>query len=462
MDFRKEHDSMGEVLVPSDKYWGAQTERSRQNFRIGGERMPSEIIEAFGILKLAAARANARLVPARMTAEKLSAIEKAAAEVISGELAEHFPLVVWQTGSGTQSNMNANEVIAARGNEILGQRLLHPNDDVNMSQSSNDIEKDEENRELVCRINNNRKLKNKRNCDIPGAVLNMPFITQKEIDDIKFGTEQGVDFVFASFVRRAEDVYALRQLLADNNNTHMKIIAKIENQEGVDNMDEIIDLCDGVMVARGDLGVNVDPCDMPQLQKEIIAKCQAKGKFVITATQMLDSMIVNPRPTRAEVTDVHNAVLDGTGATMLSGESAQGDWPYEAVDYMSKIDEVAEDYIDYEEMIENAIWASAEDDVEASLACAAAKMALEYDAQAIVAEGSVQFANKISAFRPCLDVFYGVETRAEARLLALAWGIQAVHGNVDQALAVATEKLGLQAGSKVLKVTSNGVSVVVL
>ena len=138
MDFRKEHDSMGEVLVPSDKYWGAQTERSRQNFKIGGERMPSEIIEAFGILKLAAARANARLVPARMTAEKLSAIEKAAAEVISGELAEHFPLVVWQTGSGTQSNMNTNEVIAARGNEILGERLLHPNDDVNMSQSSND------------------------------------------------------------------------------------------------------------------------------------------------------------------------------------------------------------------------------------------------------------------------------------------------------------------------------------
>jgi pyruvate kinase len=227
-------------------------------------------------------------------------------------------------------------------------------------------------------------------------------------------------------------------------------------------MDEIIDLCDGVMVARGDLGVNVDAWDMPQIQKELIAKCQAQGKYVITATQMLDSMIVNPRPTRAEVTDVHNAVLDGTGATMLSGESAQGDWPFEAVDYMAKIDEVAEDYIDYEEMIENAIWASAEDDVEASLACAAAKMALEYDAEAIVAEGSVEFANKISAFRPCLDVFYGVETRAEARLLALAWGIQAVHGNVDKALEVAAEKLGLEKGSKVLKVTANGVSVVVL
>ena len=340
----------------------------------------------------------------------------------------------------------------------VGSTVLFEDGNINLTV----IEKDALNRELVCRINNNRKLKNKRNCDIPGAVLNMPFITQKEIDDIKFGTEQGVDFVFASFVRRAEDVYALRQLLADNNNTHMKIIAKIENQEGVDNMDEIIDLCDGVMVARGDLGVNVDPCDMPQLQKEIIAKCQAQGKYVITATQMLDSMIVNPRPTRAEVTDVHNAVLDGTGATMLSGESAQGDWPFEAVDYMSRIDEVAENYIDYDSMIENAIWGSADDDDLASVACAAAKMALEFDASAIVAEGSVEFANQISAFRPCVDVFYGVETRAEARLLSLTWGVNAVHGDVNRALEVAVSKLDLEKSSKVLKVTSKGVSVIVL
>ena len=129
---------MGEVTVPADRYWGAQTERSRQNFKIGAERMPDGIVEAFGILKLAAARANARLLPTRMSERKLFAIEKAASEVISGELSEHFPLVVWQTGSGTQSNMNVNEVIANRGNELIGERLLHPNDDVNMSQSSND------------------------------------------------------------------------------------------------------------------------------------------------------------------------------------------------------------------------------------------------------------------------------------------------------------------------------------
>lgn len=138
MDYRKEHDSMGEVLVPADKLWGAQTQRSYENFKIGIEKMPAEIIRAFGILKLAAARVNRKLQPDRMIPEKFTAIEKAAHEVIDGYLAENFPLVVWQTGSGTQSNMNVNEVIANRGNELLGKKLLHPNDDVNMSQSSND------------------------------------------------------------------------------------------------------------------------------------------------------------------------------------------------------------------------------------------------------------------------------------------------------------------------------------
>ena len=138
MNYRKEHDSMGEILVPEDKYWGAQTQRSLENFRIGGDRMPDEVIRALGVVKLASARVNARLKPEKMTAEKLAAIESAATEIIEGRLAEHFPLVVWQTGSGTQSNMNVNEVIAGRAAAVLGKRLLHPNDDVNMSQSSND------------------------------------------------------------------------------------------------------------------------------------------------------------------------------------------------------------------------------------------------------------------------------------------------------------------------------------
>ena len=138
MEYRIEHDSMGEVMVPGDRYWGAQTQRSLENFPIGIERMPMEVVRAFGLMKMAAARVNARLVPKRMTADKLEVIEKAATEIVEGKLDDHFPLVVWQTGSGTQSNMNVNEVIAGRGNELAGKRLLHPNDDVNMSQSSND------------------------------------------------------------------------------------------------------------------------------------------------------------------------------------------------------------------------------------------------------------------------------------------------------------------------------------
>lgn len=337
----------------------------------------------------------------------------------------------------------------------VGGTILFEDGNINLTV----IEKDEANRELVCRINNSRLLKNKRNCDIPDAILNMPFITQKEVEDFKFGTEENVDFIFASFVRRPQDIQDIRDELAKNHNTHTKIISKIENQEGVDNMDAIIDLSDGVMVARGDLGVNIAPWDLPQVQKELIAKCQAKGKFIITATQMLDSMQQNPRPTRAEVSDVHNAVLDGTGCTMLSGESAQGDWPYEAVDYMSKIDEVAEDYIDYDSMIENAIYGSSEDDDASSVACATAKMALEYDAQAIVAEGDVDFACKLSAFRPCLDVFYGVSSNDDARTLSLAWGIQPVVGDLKVALDAAVKALELENGSKVLVVTKDGVTV---
>lgn len=319
------------------------------------------------------------------------------------------------------------------------------------------IEKDEKAHELVCRIMNTRKIKNKRNCNVPGVKLNMTYIAPKDLDDINFACERDLDFIAASFVRRPQDIQDIRDILAKNNNNHIKIISKIENQEGVENMAEIIRLSDGVMVARGDLGVDVDAWDLPEIQKEMIFLAQSQGKIVVCATQMLDSIINNPRPTRAEISDVHNAVLDGTSATMLSGESAQGDYPFEAVYYMSKTDERAEDSIDHELMIENVMNYDDEKNELDAIGLAAATIAKEFTVSAIVAEGSEELAFKVSKFRPDADVFFAVEERATARTLQLAWGVQPVVGKLADAQAAAVKALNLEAGDAILVVTEDGV-----
>ena len=313
-------------------------------------------------------------------------------------------------------------------------------------------EKDAQNRELICEAQNDRKLKNKRNCNVPGVILNMPYISPKDKDDIEWACDMDLDFIFASFVRRADDIKQIRDILAAKNNTHVKIISKIENQEGVKNMEEIIKLSDGVMVARGDLGVDVDAWDLPEIQKDMIFLAQSQGKIVITATQMLDSMQQNPRPTRAEVSDVHNAVLDGTGATMLSGESAQGDYPYEAVSYMAKIDEKAEEFIDHEAMIQNVVY-NKENMTEAdALGLAVANVVNYFDIAAVVAEGNVELALALSQYRPASDVFFAVDNVDDARTLAIVWGIQAVVGNLADAKAKAVECLGLAKDDQIIEV----------
>ena len=318
-------------------------------------------------------------------------------------------------------------------------------------------EKDEKAHELVCRIENTRKIKNKRNCNVPGVKLNMKYIAPKDLDDINFACERGLDFIAASFVRRPQDIQDIRDILAANHNDHIKIISKIENQEGVENMEKIIELSDGVMVARGDLGVDVDAWDLPTIQKDMIFLAQSQGKIVVTATQMLDSMIQNPRPTRAEISDVHNAVLDGTGATMLSGESAQGDYPFEAVSYMSKTDERAEDDIDHNLMIENVMNFDDEKNELDAIALSVATIAKEFTVAAVVAEGTEEFAFKISKFRPDADVFFAVDNRDSARTLQLAWGIQPVVGKIADAKAAAKKALNLEAGDAILVVTADGV-----
>lgn len=315
------------------------------------------------------------------------------------------------------------------------------------------IEKDEANKELVLEAQNDRKLKNKRNCNVPGVILNMPYISPKDKTDIEFACDQGLDFIAASFVRRADDIRQIREILAAKKNSHIKIISKIENQEGVSNMAEIIKLSDGVMVARGDLGVDVDAWDLPAIQKEMIYLAQSTGKLVVCATQMLDSMQQNPRPTRAEVSDCHNAVLDGTGATMLSGESAQGDYPFEAVSYMSKIDHRAEDDLDHELMIENVVYGKEEKDEDDAIGLAAATLAATFEIPAIVAEGSVELALALSQYRPAADIYFAVASKDDARTLSLAWGVQAVVGSYKDAYAKAVADLNVAKGEKLVKVT---------
>ena len=322
------------------------------------------------------------------------------------------------------------------------------------------IEKDATCKELICEAQNDRKLKNKRNCNVPGVILNMPYISPKDKADMEFACDQGLDFIAASFVRRADDIRQIREILAAKNNTHVKIISKIENQEGVSNMEEIIALSDGVMVARGDLGVDVDAWDLPAIQKEMIYLAQSQGKIVVCATQMLDSMQQNPRPTRAEVSDCHNAVLDGTSATMLSGESAQGDYPFEAVSYMAKIDERAEDAIDHKLMIENVVYGKEEKNECDAIGLAVASLAAVFEIPAVVAAGDVEFALALSQYRPATDIFFACDNADDCRTLSIVWGIQAVLGNIDDAYAAAKSRLELEAGEKIVKVTSTSLELV--
>ena len=321
-------------------------------------------------------------------------------------------------------------------------------------------EKDEAAHELVCEAQNDRKLKNKRNCNVPGVILNMPYVTPKDKADMEFACDQGLDFIFASFVRRPDDIKQIRDILAAKGNTHIKIISKIENQEGVSNMAEIIRLSDGVMVARGDLGVDVDAWDLPAIQKDMIFMAQSTGKIVITATQMLDSMQQNPRPTRAEVSDVHNAVLDGTSATMLSGESAQGDYPYEAVTYMSKIDEKAEEDIDHAQMINNVVDCKEEMTEADAVGLAVASISAVFDFPCTVAEGNVELALALSQYRPATDIFFACDNADDCRTLSVLYGINAVLGNIDDALAKAKSVLGLTSDDQVLAVSGKKVEIV--
>ena len=315
-------------------------------------------------------------------------------------------------------------------------------------------ELDTANQEIVCTVKNSAFVKDRRGINVPGAKLNMEFISEKDRADMIFGCEMQVDYIAASFVRRAEDVLAIREIFAEQGNTHTQIIAKIENQEGVDNMDSILEVVDGIMVARGDLGVEVPAEEVPLIQKEIIAKCNAAGKIVVTATQMLESMQKNPRPTRAEVSDVANAIFDGSDAIMLSGESAAGQYPLEAVETMARIARRTEQALDHQEIIARAM-ASSSRDVASAMGLAVADTVEDLGAQAVIAcTQSGATARAISKYRPSAPVIAATSCEKTATSLALYWGVQPVvvaeTSNTDELLAtaakVAEDFAGLEAG----------------
>lgn len=280
--------------------------------------------------------------------------------------------------------------------------------------------------EIKTKVVNYGELKDRKGVNVPNVRVNLPSLVEKDIEDIKFGIANGVDFIAASFVRSAADVINIKKVLEDNGGADIKIVSKIENEEGVSNLDEIIDMSDGIMVARGDLGVEVSNEQIPIVQKDIIRKTNLAGKPVITATQMLDSMIRNPRPTRAEVNDVANAILDGSDAVMLSGETAAGKYPLESVTQMVRIAESMEGSVDFQKATgERRFWT--ENDSTNIIAMSVRQISERLKANGIIAATtSGATARAISKFRPLTTIVAATYSEEVARSLSLVWGVTPV------------------------------------
>lgn len=294
---------------------------------------------------------------------------------------------------------------------------------------------DNNRKELKCRVEVAGPISSHKGCNVPGVKLSMPFLSEKDSSDIRFGCENDVDFIFASFTRRASDISAIRKICIEMGKPNINIIAKIENQEGYDNIDDILEVADGVMVARGDLGVEIPTMLVPVYQKHIIREANIYGKPVITATHMLDSMTHNPRCTRAEASDVCNAVLDGSDGVMLSAESAAGDYPIEACETMSEIVEEAEQIIDYRNRLEWLKTSSKKTVQDAvSIAISDATLTLDNIGAIVVFTQGGTTARRISKFRPKVPVLAVTFTKDTQRKLLSYWGVTPLFSDVQNQL----------------------------
>ncbi|WP_176719953.1 pyruvate kinase [Desulfuribacillus alkaliarsenatis] len=297
--------------------------------------------------------------------------------------------------------------------------------------------------EVVCSVINSGVLKNKKGINLPGVYTKLPSITEKDEEDILFGIENDVDFIAASFVRKGFDVLQIKEIL-DRHDSQIQIISKIESTEAVENIDEILEVSDGIMVARGDLGVEIPPEQVPLVQKDIIKRCNKAGKSVVTATQMLDSMQRNPRPTRAEASDVANAILDGSDAVMLSGETAAGDFPVQSVKIMAQIAETTENSAIYQKFIRQEQERIATSSVTSALSLAVANVSSELNAKAIVTSTSSGYTAKmISKYKPYSQIIAVTPSPIVSRQLLLSWGVIPVLGqdskSTDEMFRVAVD-----------------------
>lgn len=303
---------------------------------------------------------------------------------------------------------------------------------------------DVEETEIHCTVLNSGVIGDQKGMNAPGVPIHLPALTQKDINDILFGIKNGIDIIAASFIRKAADVIAIKRVLEENGGSNIIVISKIENREGVENIDEIIKFSDGIMVARGDLGVEIPVEEVPLAQKWIIEKCNRAGKPVVTATQMLDSMIRNPRPTRAEVTDVANAIFDGTDCIMLSGETASGKYPVESVQMMAKIAEKTETALDYEKMLQTRRLTSAKT-VPDAISYSACTTAAELGVRAIVtATMTGHTATRVSKYRPKQSIIAVTPFENVARKLSIVWGVYPIltekKESADDIINVSVEK----------------------
>lgn len=279
-------------------------------------------------------------------------------------------------------------------------------------------------KDIVCEVIQGGKLTNRKSINIPDFIVTLPGITEKDIADIKYGITAGFDYIAASFVRKPQDVIEIREVLKQNGGEHIKIISKIENREGIDNFDKILDVSDGIMVARGDLGVEIPMEEVPIFQKEFIKKTYRQGKPVITATQMLESMISNPRPTRAEVSDVANAIYDGSSSIMLSGETASGEFPVECVKTMSRIALRIESSVKYWKRFKTREYELKDMSTECIMNYAVCTTAMNVDAKAIIAYTNTGDTPRIvSSFGPGCPIFAITQNEVIYRQLGLCWGI---------------------------------------